>query len=124
MAVHKKTGGDVGDNFLNYALIPLKKYADFSGRARRKEYWFFCLLALVVAAVAQFISPALYVISCLALFVPGAAVSVRRLQDLDKSGWWLLLYFVPIIGVLVLLVWFCSEGTSGDNQFGSDSKES
>ena len=58
----------------------------------------------------------------LGLFLPGLAVAVRRLHDVDRSGWWLLLAFVPLIGIIVLIVWWCTEGTRGPNRFGPDPK--
>jgi uncharacterized membrane protein YhaH (DUF805 family) len=56
----------------------------------------------------------------LAVLLPGIAVSVRRLHDLDRTGWWVLLALVPVVGIIVLLIWFCSKGTDGSNQYGSD----
>ena len=114
---------------------PLKKYADFSGRARRMEYWMFFLLNVGVSVVASILDGILgmsgmiggvygplTVVAMLALIIPGIAVAVRRLHDQDKPGWWLLLVFVPIIGAIVLLVFMFLEGTKGDNQYGPDPK--
>lgn len=120
---------------MNYFVEALKKYATFSGRARRKEYWFFTLGYVVlyfIAAIldgmmggptpeeASFIFTGLV---ALALFLPNLAVSVRRLHDTDRSGWWVLLGFIPALGALVLLVFFCLEGTQGENRFGDDPKD-
>ena len=114
---------------------PLKKYADFTGRARRMEYWMFFVLNIAVSVVANILDGILglggmiwmygpfTVLAMLALIIPGIAVGVRRLHDQDKSGWWLLLAFVPIIGGLVLLVFMFLEGTRGPNQYGPDPKE-
>lgn len=114
---------------------PLRKYADFNGRARRMEYWMFFALNIGVSVVANILDGVLgmtgmvagvygplTLLAFLALIVPGIAVGVRRLHDQDKSGWWLLLAFVPIIGALVLLVFMFLEGTKGDNQYGPDPK--
>lgn len=114
---------------------PLKKYADFNGRARRMEYWMFVVLNIAVSVVATILDgilgmkgmiAGLYgpltLLALLALIVPGIAVGIRRLHDQDKSGWWLLLAVVPIIGGIVLLVFFCFEGTKGENRYGSDPK--
>lgn len=120
--IPQKVGGDDMDGFLHYALMPLKKYTDFSGRARRKEFWLFSLFELIVLTLAQVILP-LYFIASILLFLPTIAVGVRRLHDIDKSGWWLLLWFVPVIGGIILIVWACREGESGPNRFGSDPKE-
>jgi uncharacterized membrane protein YhaH (DUF805 family) len=109
-------------------------YASFSGRARRREYWFFALyvyivyailfgLAFAVAAATESgIAIVLPILWMLGHIVPILAVSVRRLHDTDKSGWFFLLSFVPFGGI-VLLVFFCIEGTPGPNQFGPNPKQ-
>lgn len=108
-------------------MTVLRKYAEFNGRARRSEYWMFHLLntvimgALVLVGLATDIGMAPYALYALATLVPGIAVGVRRLHDTDKSGWWLLLAIIPF-GALVLLVFFATDGTSGQNRFGSDPK--
>ena len=105
----------------------LKKYATFQGRARRKEYWLFFLLYLICYMIAFFIDIATGTliiftsIVVLGLLVPAISVSVRRLHDTDRSGWFFLLGFVPIVG-LVLLIFFCLDGTAGENRFGPDPK--
>jgi uncharacterized membrane protein YhaH (DUF805 family) len=119
---------------MNWYLKVLKQYFDFSGRARRKEYWMFTLFSVIVAFVLGIVDGAtgatlgieglglfggLYV---LAVLIPSIAVSVRRLHDIDRSGWWLLILLVPVIGAIVLLVWACSNGTQGNNRFGPDPK--
>jgi uncharacterized membrane protein YhaH (DUF805 family) len=117
-------------------IMPLKRYADFQGRSRRKEYWMFQLgifVAYIVAAVfigivgaalgdtaaGIVILPLFLVIA--GIIVPALAVTVRRLHDQDKSGWWILINFVPFGGI-VLLVFMCLEGTNGPNQYGPDPK--
>ncbi|MEO7655021.1 MAG: DUF805 domain-containing protein [Sphingomicrobium sp.] len=116
---------------VDWAKRPLQKYADFSGRASRPEYWWFVLAQIVVLLVAMLLDSMLgtdfgdsgygfiYMIAALALLLPAIAVGVRRLHDTDRSGWWLLIALVPLIGAIVLIVFFASEGTSGDNQFGA-----
>ena len=112
---------------------PLWKYATFSGRARRMEYWLFVLFYAVVSIVATVVDvslgltlggeDAMGLISTiwgLALFLPSLAVSVRRLHDTGRSGWWILLMFVPIVGMIVLIVFFCLGGDEGRNRFGPD----
>ena len=102
----------------------LSKYADFHGRAARPEYWWFALFNALISILASIVDkaaigyPVLQAIVALALIVPTVAVAVRRLHDTDRSGWWLLIVFVPLIGGLALLVWFCLRGTAGDNRFG------
>src|SRR5258706_4153596 len=113
---------------MNWYLQALKKYAVFSGRARRKEYWFFFLFNLIASMVLSAVDVAvgtmgiLSIIYGLALLIPSIAVGVRRMHDIDRSGWWLLIAFVPFIGVIVLLVFALLPGTAGDNRFGPDPK--
>ena len=105
----------------------LKKYADFKGRARRKEYWLFILLYSVCYFIAFLIdvaSGALIIfttIVALGLLIPLISVAVRRLHDTDRSGWWFLLVFVPF-AYIVLLIFFFLDGTPGENRFGPDPK--
>ena len=112
-------------DFMTAAKTGLSKYATFTGRARRSEFWFFILfelLALFAAAVLDGIfgtDGGFYALVALGLLIPVLAVSVRRLHDTDRSGWWYLLVFVPF-GVIVLIIWWASKGTAGDNRFGAD----
>jgi uncharacterized membrane protein YhaH (DUF805 family) len=106
-----------------------KKYADFSGRARRSEFWFFSLAAFLAYAVAFGIGLAignqyLYLVLILALFVPGLALTVRRLHDTNRSGWWILIGLVPFVGAIVLLVFEVSDSDPGTNQYGPSPKGS
>ncbi len=103
------------------------KYATFSGRASRSEYWYFFLFTVIVYIVANILDAALFggvavldLIATVVLLLPGISVGVRRLHDKDLSGWWYLLVFIPVIGWIVLLVWFCQRGTVGPNRFGPD----
>ena len=114
----------------------LGKYATFSGRARRSEYWWWVLFLLLVGFVAGLIDAMviapmlgfsssdslagqpLSLIITLALLIPGLAVSVRRLHDIDKSGWWLLISLIPLIGLLLLIYFAVQPGTEGPNRFG------
>ena len=90
---------------MEWYLKVLKQYGDFSGRARRKEYWMFVLFNIIFTGIATLISPKLYAIYTLAVLIPNLAVSVRRLHDINKSGWWLLISLTGI-GNLLLLYWF------------------
>jgi uncharacterized membrane protein YhaH (DUF805 family) len=116
-------------------LQPLRKYADFQGRARRSEYWLFVLLTLgfnvVSRGLLKLFEPfpiieivvALIAIVCaLGLLTPALAVAFRRLHDTGRSAWWLLLWLVPILGWIVLLVFLVTPGTPGPNRFGRDPK--
>lgn len=127
---------------MEYMIMPLKRYADFSGRSRRKEYWMFVLFQIILlvplvfiaallggtsddptnpfGSVAMLIALAVYL---LVFLIPGIAVQVRRFHDQDKSGWFILLGFIPYVGSLVLLVFMCLEGTRGPNRFGPDPKD-
>ncbi|HCY2327231.1 TPA: DUF805 domain-containing protein [Escherichia coli] len=114
---------------MQWYLSVLKNYVGFSGRARRKEYWMFTLINAIVGAIINVIQlilglelPYLSMLYLLATFLPVLALAIRRLHDTDRSGTWALLFFVPFIGWLVLLVFFCTEGTSGSNRYGNDPK--
>jgi uncharacterized membrane protein YhaH (DUF805 family) len=105
-----------------------RNYVGFSGRTPRSGYWYWVLFAVLVGIVTLTADFMLFGgdgfnpinnLSSLLLFLPGLAVSVRRLHDIDRSGWWLLLLFT-IIGILLLLYWDCVKGTSGPNRFGPD----
>ena len=109
--------------------VVVKNYANFSGRARRSEYWYFALANFIFGAVSGVLSVAypefmylVYIVG-LALLVPGLAVSVRRLHDIGKSGWWYLIGFVPYIGALVLFVFFVKDSQPGENKWGANPKE-
>jgi uncharacterized membrane protein YhaH (DUF805 family) len=102
------------------------KYATFSGRAIRPEYWYWILFNILVsiglAIIGLIVEPnvgnILSGLFDLAVLIPGIAVACRRLHDTDRSGWWQLLGFVPVVGWIILLVWFCQPGTPGTNRFG------
>jgi uncharacterized membrane protein YhaH (DUF805 family) len=102
------------------------KFAVFSGRARRAEYWYFVLLVLIAEIVLLAIDfgifgmPILIWFLVVGVIVPGLSVTVRRLHDLDKSGWFYLFVFIPLVGPILLLVWMCTPGTPGPNSFGED----
>jgi uncharacterized membrane protein YhaH (DUF805 family) len=120
---------------MNWYLKVLKQYADFSGRARRKEYWMFVLFNLIFAIVAMILDNILgltvgilpygvfYVLYTLAVLIPGLAVAVRRLHDVGKSGWMILIALIPLIGAIWLLVLMVTDSNPGKNQYGSNPKE-
>lgn len=113
---------------MNGYLATLKKYADFNDRARRTEYWLFVLFSMAIAMVLGVVdyvlgTPGIIgLIFALAILIPSIAVGVRRLHDTDRSGWWLLIAFIPIIGTIALLIFLLLDGTPGDNRFGSNPK--
>jgi uncharacterized membrane protein YhaH (DUF805 family) len=113
----------------------LSKYVGFTGRARRSEYWWFFLFTILVSIVTAVLDNALGLnfvdgsstgfigtVVSLALLLPGLAVAVRRLHDTDRTGWWLLIALVPVVGAIVLIVFFVLDGTPGANRFGPSPK--
>jgi uncharacterized membrane protein YhaH (DUF805 family) len=116
---------------MEYFIGAYKKYADFSGRARRKEFWMYQLFYLIVSIALSFIdgligtysSAGIGLLSTIFGFVsiiPAIALATRRLHDINKSGWWQLIEFIPLIGVIVLFIFFVLKGTDGENRYGSD----
>lgn len=112
----------------------LSKYVDFSGRARRSEYWYFALFSFLVGVATNILDSVigtdydgassgglLNTVAGLALFLPGLAAGVRRLHDIDKSGWWILIGIIPIVGWILVIVWFCTD-SKPDNQYGPNPK--
>lgn len=95
-----------------------EKYATFSGRATRAEFWWFNLFTTVVSMVLNVILPILSLIFSLAVLLPSLAVSWRRLHDIGKAGGWWFLGLIPIIGQIILLVWYCTKSQPIDNRFG------
>lgn len=137
---------------MNWMLMPYRRYADFSGRSQRMEFWMFTLFFYIVLfvlvglmlagvpwgtmdqtsssydpdaapGVLFWIGLGLLVIFVLGSFIPSIAVAVRRFHDQDKSGWFYLLSFIPYIGGIVMIVFMCIDGTRGPNQYGPDPKD-
>lgn len=103
-------------------------YVSGHGRASRSEYWYFALFVAIMSIVAAILDHAMFplmdkgpfgLIVSLGLLLPSWAVAIRRLHDLDRTGWWVLIAFT-LIGLVVLLVWYCLRGTQGPNRFGPD----
>jgi uncharacterized membrane protein YhaH (DUF805 family) len=111
-------------NFEQAIRSGFKNYIGFTGRATRSEFWYWTLFAVVVQLLVDLVTAdKLEVVSALvslALFLPSLSVSIRRLHDIDKSGWWFLLWFVPIVGWIVMIYWACCQGSEGPNRFGPD----
>lgn len=104
-----------------------QNYCNFSGRSSRSEYWWFCLFSfivgVIVSAIFSFnenISMVVNGVVTLALLLPGIGVAVRRLHDTNRSGWWLLLGFIPLIGAIVLLIWYVQPSQETPNQYGPE----
>ena len=111
-----------------YLTLMTQKYASFSGRARRTEYWMFFLvyfvIALVIGVVEGLLSIGGYLTGIFALvhLLPSLGVTARRLHDTNRSAWWMLVSFIPVIGWLVLLYFMLNAGDAQDNRFGSNPK--
>ena len=126
-----------------YKKVVLENYANFTGRARRSEYWYFVLCNFIITMVLYipmiisiginkdsdspgflfYLAYALLMIYNLAVFIPSLAVTVRRLHDVGKSGWFYLIGLIPLVGPIILLVWFATDGQPGTNQWGVNPKE-
>lgn len=119
---------------MSWFLAGLKKYATFAGRAQRSEYWYFFLYYLLIYIVLAVVDGVLGSfdarqgfglftgIFALATAIPSIAVGVRRMHDIGRSGWWLLISFVPLVGVIWLLVYAARDGNPGVNAYGVDPK--
>lgn len=127
---------------MQYYLDALKNYANFSGRARRSAYWYFVLFNMIFAIFAGIIDNLLgttikmetmqgtvplsygyvYIIYLLFVFIPGLALSVRRLHDVGKTGWFILISFIPLVGLIWLLILFCTDSVPGVNEYGPNPK--
>lgn len=127
----------------NWYIAVLKKYAVFSGRARRKEYWMFVLVNFIIGFVLDFIEALfmpgssrmslpgvgsigapwiIYSLYNLAVLLPSIGVAIRRLHDTNRSGWWLLIELVPLVGAIGLIVWTVRDSQPGDNKYGANPK--
>ncbi len=119
---------------MDWYLMVLKKYAVFQGRAQRKEYWYFVFINIAIVLgllcfdfiIFQIVPGQqhgiLTTIYYLAIIVPTIAVQVRRLHDTGRTGWWILLTAIPLIGPIVLLVFYCQDSESGTNVYGANPK--
>jgi len=120
---------------MNWYLKALKKYAEFSGRAQRKEYWMFLLFYILIYIAFAIIDSVTGTFStkagmgllgglyAIALIIPCITVTVRRLHDTNHSGWWILIGLVPLIGNIILLVFMVQDGNPGENQYGPTPKD-
>jgi uncharacterized membrane protein YhaH (DUF805 family) len=125
---------------MNWVLEVFNKYAEFNGRARRKEYWYFYLFNFIVSIVISVIGQVMayqsdnestslsiiysvvVILYSLILVLPQWAVTVRRLHDTNRSGWWILIQLIPIIGAIITLIYLIEDSTPGDNQYGPNPK--
>lgn len=116
-------------SFVDAIKSVFTQYVGFTGRARRSEYWYFYLFNIIVTCVLSILGraaqPFVYISSIysLAVLLPGIAVGVRRLHDIGKSGWFFLFNLIPIVGQILLIVWFCQDSQPGENAYGPNPKE-
>lgn len=120
---------------MKWYLQVLKNYANFNGRARRKEYWMFALFNIIFLVLAMIVDNVagttikglpyglFYFLYAISIMIPGISVSVRRLHDIGKSGWYYFIALIPIVGPIWLLVLMCSDSIPGENQYGQNPKE-
>ena len=112
-------------------IVLTEKYCCFTGRASRSEYWWWVLFTALIGFVMGFVMGFVFnanleatrVVSWivnLALFLPGLGLCMRRLHDIGKSGWWLLIGLIPVVGLILLIVWFCQPSQPGENQYGEE----
>ena len=113
---------------MNWYLEVLKNYAVFGGRARRKEYWMFLLFNIIISITLGVIEGIvgsygiIAMLYSLAIMIPAVSVTVRRLHDIGRKGWWILITLVPILGAIVLLVFLVQDSNPGENQYGANPK--
>jgi len=112
---------------MEYFIDAFKKYADFSGRATRKQYWMFILFYIIIYIALTVIDVVLQtfilgLIFSLALFIPSISIAARRLHDTGRTGWWQLIYLVPLIGLIVMIV-FLVQDSHDENQYGPNPKQ-
>lgn len=119
---------------MEWFLVALKKYAVFQGRARRKEYWYFILFYILIYIGLSIIEGMfggsgssgqggiLTAVFTLGMLIPSLSVGVRRLHDTNRSGWWVLISLIPIVGVFILIYFTVQDGQSGTNRFGPNPK--
>ncbi|MFJ3876545.1 DUF805 domain-containing protein [Streptomyces sp. NPDC090077] len=114
---------------VHYYVDVIKRYADFSGRARRQEYWMFVLCSIPIMAVAIALDfvlgsyPVIFYIYNLGVFLPTLGLSIRRLHDTGRSGWWYLIGFIPFVGWIAIIVLMAIEGDAGPNEYGASPKQ-
>lgn len=115
-------------NMLDWFKKCIRNYANFKGRARRKEYWYFYLVVIILYIVGVIIDSIIgtegiiVALIALAIFLPMLAVSVRRLHDINRSGWWYLISFVPLIGAIILFIWTCTDTYPQTNKWGKPAR--
>lgn len=113
---------------MEWYLKVVKNYVGFQGRARRKEYWMFALFSAIISIILSILQSIVHLghvltwLYSLAVLLPSLGVSIRRLHDTGRSGWWLLIGLIPFVGAIILLVFNCLDSQDGENQYGSNPK--
>ena len=123
-------GAEANFSMIDWFKKGLRNYTNFSGRARRKEYWYFILVQIGLIIIAMVLDSIIfgsetglfYVVLGLGLFLPSVAVAIRRLHDTSRSGWWFLLSFIPLIGSIILVIFLASDTKLESNQWGPPAK--
>jgi uncharacterized membrane protein YhaH (DUF805 family) len=111
-----------------FMKVVTQHYFDFNGRARRAEFWWYVLVVVIIAVILNVIDSIIHLggilggLFTLAMLLPNLGVAVRRLHDINRSGWWILIAFVPIVGAILLIYWYAQPGAAGANQYGPDPK--
>lgn len=111
-------------NFQDAIQQGFRNYFNFSGRASRSEFWYWVLFSFVLSILISIADSILVTggvlsgLLALAMFIPHISITVRRLHDIDKCGWWILFYLIPVVGWIFILIWECTKGTDGPNRFG------
>jgi uncharacterized membrane protein YhaH (DUF805 family) len=118
-----------------YKKVVFENYANFTGRARRSEYWYYTIASSIISIILMVVDNAagltfgvsnsgiIGMIYSFAVLLPGLAVLIRRLHDVGKSGWFLFIVFIPLAGIIWLFVVLCTEGDNGTNEYGADPKD-
>ena len=112
---------------MQWYLKVLKNYVGFQGRAKRKEYWMFVLINCIISTVLALLGSQVEIFQLLAglyslaVLLPSLAVSIRRLHDTGRSGWWLFISLIPLIGSIILIVFMCQDSRENENQYGANS---
>lgn len=109
-------------SFTQAVALYFKNFTNFSGRSRRSEYWNVFLFNIIVSAVLGMVLPDIAGLWTLITFIPTLSLTVRRLHDIGKSGWWYLIVIIPLVGSILLVVWYCKDSQPGANQWGHSPK--
>src|SRR6056297_2967944 len=107
---------------INFYLEVLREYDEFKGRVSRKKFWMFVLISAIISILLIYINIGVFLVYSLLVVLPSLGVTVRRLHDTNRSGWFVLLEFIPLIGGIYLMILCVEEGTPGENEYGKNPK--